>query len=809
MKLIPRGHYFRVDNSFNVLGLLKSIIAHKYLFIITIPCMIGFSWYLMRDADFKYNVNASFKVHREFDFPTHGMENRLTALQLYAKLANIYNYIGSVDTYATLYEAMYDLDFDVEYHRNGRDNYGKSPFRVEVNRDFPTVSGVQFSVSEESADLVHLKAFAPSYLLFDYRWNTTVETRNIPFRLDTILPFGQMLDLPELKLRIHREQTFHESIDPAKYTFKLVDASILAHNYKQRIRVKTLNKGSSILSLAITTAKREADSDLIDQMMRVYEGHDLEAKNAMARNTIRFLKGQLDETQAIIAAQEDTLAEVKSHHSMLDLSTHACTLLNKHNTLQDETSEILTQLKYYKYLLGYCQNQARLDTLLSPSLQGIRDVVLVNLVQDHSKMQLERQETLYHAGPRNPKLVRLNAQIEQSFRTIIESISGLIAQAEIQVGGKQHDLRSVNTKINRLPALEREIIANNRVINNELGLMKYLKKKLGQAELALASNLPDCEIWETAHIKGNSIVAPLVSLSHLMMLIVGLMIPFVIILVKGLVSEKITNIESLVQLSEYEVIGCGLAVGKKRLSHFLLDKAKPSIQENWQSHGMSLKHFAEERQVIGVTATHKKAGTSTAALHLAKALGNTGLKVVLLTMNPAGKCLFPDRSPALKTALDLVRGKANYDELFDKAYNFSVIESGDYTADPSELFDGHLFGEMIRYLKHDFDYVLIDLPPCTSTDITRRVLPFIEHVVFSFADNQSEMKEIDVMNTFRSKSSLLNGNTILMNYRTLEVQWPWKSADWEANKKMFLENLHGILKNPWRSIFRLGQKKAA
>ncbi len=809
MKLIPRGHYFRVDNSFNVLGLLKSIIAHKYLFIITIPCMIGFSWYLMRDADFKYNVNASFKVHREFEFPTHGLENRITALQLYAKLANIYNYIGSVDTYSTLYEAMYDLDFDVEYQRNGRNNYGKSPFRVQVNREHPTVSGIRFSVEDLGDELVHLKAFSPHYYLFDYRWNTTVETRNSPFQLDTILPFGQMLDIPELKLAIHREQAFHESIDPAKYTFKLVDASVLAHDYKQRIRVKTLNKGSSILSLAITTAKKEADSDLIDQMMRVYEGHDLEAKNAMARNTIRFLKGQLDATQAIIAAQEDTLAEVKSNHSMLDLSTHASTLLNHHNTLQEETSEISTQLKYYTYLLGYCQNQARLDTLLSPSLQGVRDVVLVNLVQEHAKMQLERQETLYHAGPRNPKLIQLNTQIEQSFKTIIESISGLIAQAEIELGGKQHDLRSVNTKINRLPALEREIIANNRVINNELGMMKYLKKKLGQAELALASNLPDCEIWETAHIKGNSIVAPLVSLSHLMMLMVGLMIPFVIILIKGLISEKITNVESLVQLSEYEVIGCALAVGKKRLSSFLTDNAKPSVQENWQSHGMSLKHFAEDRQVIGITATHKRAGTSTAALHLAKALGNMGLKVVLFNMSPTGKCLLPQRSPAPKTALDLVRGQVNYDDLFEKAYSLTVIESGDYSADPAELFEGHLFGELVRYFKHDFDYVLIDLPPCSSIDITRRVLPYVEHVVFSFADNQSETKEIQVMNAFRSKSGLLSGNTILMNYRTLEVQWPWKSADWEINKKLYLEYLRGILKNPWQSIFRLRQKKAA
>ncbi|MFT4679970.1 MAG: tyrosine-protein kinase Etk/Wzc [Litorivivens sp.] len=809
MKLIPREQYFRVDKSFNALGLLKSIIAHKYLFIIAIPSMIGFSWYLMRDADFKYNVNASFKVHREFDFPTHALENRLTALQLYAKLANIYNYIGSVDTYSTLYEAIYDLDFDVEYLRNTHNNYGNSPFRIEVNRNGSRISGVHFKVTEVSDEMVHLKSFSTNYSIFDYRWNTTTETRNTPFVLDTILPFGQMLEIPELKIAVHRERPFHESLDKARYAFDLVDASVLAHDYKQRIRVKTLNKGSSILSIAITTAKKEEDSDLLDQMMTVYEGHDLDAKNAMARNTIRFLDGQLKETQAIVAAQEDTLAEVKSKHSMMNLSAHANTLLTHHNTLQEESAEINTQLKYYRYLLGYCQKQTRLDTLLSPSLQGVRDAILVNFVKEHSKLQLERQETLFHAGPKNPKLLRLNAQIEQSYHTIIESISGLIAKAEIELGGKHNRLRSVNSRINSLPALEREIIASNRVINNELGMMKYLKKKKSQAELALASNLPDCEIWETAHIKGNSIVAPLVNLSHLMMMMVGLMIPFVIMLIKGLVSEKITNVESLIQLGEYEVIGIGPSVRKRKLRNFMLDKAKSSISERWQAHALSLKYFAETRRVIGLTATHRKAGTTTAAIHLAKALKNQGSKVVLLNMNPSGKCLFPSSDKSVLTVLDLVRQQASYDDLFTEIYKLKVIQCGDYSNDPSELFESHIFGELMRYLKHDFDYVMIDLPPISETDITRRVTPFVEHLIFSFADKHSEIKEIDSMNKFKAQTGLEHGNSLIMNYVSLEFQLPWKSADWESNKKILLENTRWFLRHPIRSFIDLVRKKAA
>ncbi|MFT5185187.1 MAG: hypothetical protein ACI84C_002325, partial [Flavobacteriales bacterium] len=56
---------------------------------------------------------------------------------------------------------------------------------------------------------------------------------------------------------------------------------------------------------------------------------------------------------------------------------------------------------------------------------------------------------------------------------------------------------------------------------------------------------------------------------------------------------------------------------------------------------------------------------------------------------------------------------------------------------------------------------------------------------------------------------LEHGNSLIMNYVSLEFQLPWKSADWESNKKILLENTRWFLRHPIRSFIDLVRKKAA
>ncbi|MCB0760353.1 MAG: hypothetical protein KDC12_02440 [Flavobacteriales bacterium] len=771
MKLIPRERYFRVDNSFNGLGILKSVREHWFYFVLTIPFFIAASVYLMRGADFKYIVDASFKVHREFDFPTHGAENRITGLRLHAKIANIYNYIGSVDTYSVLYEALYDLDFDVEYSRNGQSNYNEAPYRVVVNRTGRNLTNVRFAIEQIDQERVRLKATPQPVEVFDYRLNTVTDRPAMAFSVDTVLAFQEQLNIGELSLSIEPQRAFSSSEDSARYAFKLVDPSVLAHDYKQRLRVKTLNKGASILTLGITTAKKDEDADLINRMMEVYESRDLEAKNGMARNTVRFLEGQIRSIQARIDEEELDIATVKSDHNMLDLSRHAAQLMNEADRLEQRMHEQNTKLEYYRYLLNYAQKQTRLDTLLSPSLAGVNDVLLIELIQQHTALQLDREEVLFHAGPLNPHLQRLNAQVEQSRLSIVESINGLISRAELEIGGINREVALNESRIARLPALEREMLASYRKINNQFSLLKYLRKKKGQAELALASNIPDCEIWERAHVKGNQIVAPLTGLSHLMMFMVGLMIPFVIILIKGLVSAKVSNLDAVTKLSAFPLIGFTPHVRKKHRERFLNNNSPSQEREHWEMLALSLEYYARENNIIAFNAIQKNTGLSSAISHLAHAMSLNNKRVAILNLSKPNDTIHYG-------FVDLAQGKCAYEDLVDTHQTVAEVFMGREIDGLEEVVSSHWMGEIIRYLNHDFDYVFIDLPPRNDSKLMDKVQAFAKYWIFLFRDQYSEIDDIENTNQYAAKQGITHAATLLTDYRTMEFKWPWQTLWW-------------------------------
>lgn len=800
MKLTNRSDYFKVDNKFDVLGIVKGAINHWWLFAFSIPFAAGLSWWLVRDAEHKYNVNSALHTTREFEFPTHGAENRITGLQIHSGINNIYNYIGRINTHSVLYESLYELGYEVDYMRGGKVRFGELPFTVELDKARFQAIKTPVKIKAVSEDQFRVTCNSESHQLFDYQLNTLATTSQNALRIDTVLNYGEWFDAGDLKFQIHRNAAveFQES---QSWTFVNRDVGEDAFRYWQRIRVKTLNKGASIITMAITTSEKEKDLALIDKMMEVFTRNDLETKNGVSRTTIDFLDGQLNLATHSVAQLEAELIEVKTKAGILDVTTSGNRLLKEFQSHDREKAELNTQLEYFRFLLQQCTDDVRMDTLLAPSLQGINDVALTRLVQEHTAMQFDREELLFFAGPRNPRLLSLNAQLDVSRKTILETISGLITSAEIKLGQLDREIQRNNYRLALLPTAEREIVKLQRDINAFNRQIKYMNKKRSQAELALVSNLPDCSILEFAHVKGNRIVAPIDSLSYAMIIFIGFLFPFVVIMIRTLSGKKITSPETLRKLSNGNYIGSLPYIRMRKKKPIEYNEELTQLNENWRQVTLNLLDNLEKGSsglLILNGTTERKMGSSFIFSNLCGSVRSLGKKAVVVDLNSPGhsrRAMAP-HAPSIQ---QFVSGECDYNSLIYKQFGAERINLGHGDLELTKLIETHEFKELLLYLKSDYDLVFIDAPTRDNEHFRRFAKQHGDHLLFVFRDGVSAEKSIDEANALIQAWDLPASN-LLNAYREMRIRSPWKKNGHYARSRQGLTFNMSSLAGPIRAI---------
>lgn len=142
--------------------------------------------------------------------------------------------------------------------------------------------------------------------------------------------------------------------------------------------------------------------------------------------------------------------------------------------------------------------------------------------------------------------------------------------------------------------------------------------------------------------------------------------------------------------------------------------------------------FADSgKQVIAVTSAAAEEGKTTVALNLAHSIAKSGKRVVLVDMDYRSRTLQQLLSGADYTPFgvsELAQGKGEIHDAVHECsiHNLRVIFPGDDSEVPrtSDL------EPIIRKLRHRFDYVVIDMPPCGVVADAARIASLSDGILF-------------------------------------------------------------------------------
>jgi tyrosine-protein kinase Etk/Wzc len=700
------------EDSIDFLGLLNKFISKWYYFAIgLILAYLGAKFYIFYYTQPIYRVSTTLL--------TKDQSNAIRVLggAGVGGERTLANEVGVIKSFDMIMKVIAELDFDVSYFHSGnvktRELYKENPYKVVLDTSSFQISNVPFFITFLSQNKFRLEASINNANVYD------VETNNIMFKseyiqINEVLEFGKPYKNKNIAFTVFlRDPNFiqHES----KLYFVINDRTSLTLAYKNKLSVNQPFKDATLLEMSTSGPILAKDLDFINKVADIYIQNGLEEKNKIWTNTINFIDEQLIDISSTMKLAEKEMQEMKGSLRGVNLDRSVDAAYTKLEAIENQKTEILLNHEYYYYILDYIRSNRDIKEISAPSAIGIGDPVLGALIGQLIGMKTERALLAKNAKPNNPYIISLDTKIKITTETLEENLKEIINGNELKLKDLNKRIYQIESNLETIPASERKFLEIQRRFKLNDNLYTYLLERRAEAGISKASNQPDAKVLDKARLMNSAQIAPKLNLIYTSAFMLGLIVPFVIILILDFLNNKVMSRQNLQSITDIPILGI---VGHSDLKSNLivLDKPKSGIAESFRSIRINLSYIAPEldKKVIAISSSISGEGKTFCSVNLASIIALSGKKTLLMGADLRKPKIYDDFGfTNIKGISTYLARKSNIDEIINKTKvdNLDVMLSGAVPPNPAELLGSPRLEEMINDLRNRYDYIIMDTPP--------------------------------------------------------------------------------------------------
>jgi capsular exopolysaccharide synthesis family protein len=154
----------------------------------------------------------------------------------------------------------------------------------------------------------------------------------------------------------------------------------------------------------------------------------------------------------------------------------------------------------------------------------------------------------------------------------------------------------------------------------------------------------------------------------------------------------------------------------------------------------------EKCPIIGITSSMRGEGKSTTAVNLSYVLAEKGSRVLLIDGDLRIPSIAKKMNMEATVGLtDMLLGKnADFNELRSELLeNWYILPSGSVPPNPSELLGSTRMDALLKELRAEFDYIVIDLPPVNIVSDALSISSLITGMIVVIREDYTEKKELE------------------------------------------------------------------
>ncbi len=578
---------------------------------------------------------------------------------------------------------------------------GDVPFEVVAVANRPQLTGVPIYVEPLPGGKFRVHAAGRGALR---RLATGELVRPVPgARLDQTVAAGDTLRDPLLTV-VLRPGAAAPAGDGAHYFFRLRSAAALAGQYRARLRVRPIGHGLRLLELSTRGPVPAKEVQFLNALMATRVRDDLNLKNQAESQTLARLDHEI---RQLVAAKPKAVAELSALRPA-DSAAHAGP-------------------GRYPRLLAYLRAHGR-----GPGRgPAPADAAATALLQQLADLHRQRASLTVNPNEVNPLVVVLDEKIS--------STAGQLLRALADSAGSP----------GRASEGEPPLPPTGNFYQKRYS---YLLERRNKVAAALAGTVADVKIVGPAQQLGPGPSAPRPLLVGLLALLVGLAVPTAVVLGQNRARRRVQSPEDLARLTGIPLLGLiphGTAADKKTM---LRDPRGP-IAGAFRAVRVSMQYLAAglDKRVIGITAPGPGAGKSFCAANLAAELAHSGRRVAVLECDmhrPALAEYFGLDARARHGLSTYLAGRSTPDEARSATAipGLDVFCCGPPPANPVALLEGPRLGELVRRLRDEYDYLLIDAPPLAHMAEFLALLPYLDAKIGVVRQNGTDRARVNRLN---------------------------------------------------------------
>ncbi len=759
----------------NALQIAIDLVVRNYkLFIIGVVIAFGVAIYKNRTSLPVYKITSSILIQE-----SKSQDNMTDVLnkKLFGKNQTLQNEMEILKSAVVVEQTVRNLDLAVGYYvKRGfqfQEAYKDLPIKVLYMQKHVQPISVKFEVSVIDAANFTIKAEAEKVNFYNFE-NNDFESKKENWTFQQKGKFGQLIENSDLSFIIEIEDKWKPTgNEKPVFYFDFTDIPSITDDLKGSLKLSIVDKQGSVIEMNLNSSSIQKGVEILNGIMNSYSVQNLEKKNHNASVTINFIDQQLGEISDSLTAAEQKLQNFRSSNQLLDMGQQTTGISTQYRDLENQKAELDTRKKYYDFIADYLVKNDDYSNMLLPSSVGIPDQILNNLMSQLITANSERINLIKGKQSENPRVKKLEIEMENLKRTIAENISGVRKTTEISIDQINKRIGKIEAEISNLPRTQRLLGGMERKYSYNNTVYNYLMEKRSEAKIAKASNLPDNEIIEPA--TGEGPISPNKSANYLIALILGLAIPYAFLWSKSILNNKIVSQDNLEQLTDVPVLG-KILHNNKKTNNVMFEHPNSSIAESYRVLRTNLEYYVRggHQKVIMVTSCIEGEGKSFNSLNIAMSYAQFSRKTILIDFDMRKSTSYFDKNGESLIGLSsYLINKATIDDIIIKSPHdhLDYIPSGPIPPNPVELIGLERTEKLIMQLKSKYDYIIIDTPPLAQVTDAYLLIDYADVKVLIARYNYTIKKVFSLIMRDLKQKNIGNFCIVLNDNRVLGDQY--------------------------------------
>jgi tyrosine-protein kinase Etk/Wzc len=709
------------------------------------------SWGINNYSERVFSMSSSLLIKDETNSDLTGLNKISQGTDIFKNQQNLQNEIGILKSFNVSYRVMKELpEFHITIVKIGRRGIAQQ----REYKSAPFIVAIDTLVDHTRNSPVTLRLKSPDSYSLQIEGYVTKKTE---------YQFGELFDEAGYRFRILKRDSSkfrYDSNLANRYLFWFNRTEALANEYRSKLSISPVNEDASLVTLSTTGVSPQQEADYLNKLMDVYIRQGMEHKNQTATNTIAFIDKQLGVISDSLTKTEDQMENFKKSTRLFDLSTEGAIIKNKLEKFIQEKAEINLREKYYEYLAEYISSKNESGDIVSPSVMGVSDQMLISLVDQLAGLQAQKKQLKYNYTKDQPVFSLADSKIDDARKALSENVKSSIINVKRDLDDVNSRISSVEQDLKKLPETERRLINIQRQFDLNNTVYTYMLEKRSEAEIAKASKVSDNRIIDPAIPYNSGLIKPKTRKNYMFALILGLLIPGIYIFLVDQLHNKIIDKKDIEKFTNVPIIGfVGHNTYKSETP--VIEKPGSSLAESFRTIRTNLKYYTEGKgkAIISITSTISGEGKTFISLNLASIIAMLGKKTLLVGVDlrkpRLDRILNTNHSEGLSSFL--IGESAFSDNIIEtRVKNLYFMPSGTVPPNPSELLESDRMTEFLKKAREEFDYIILDTPPVGIVSDAILLGSFADINIFVIRQRYSFKNTLELIQNISNRQELKN-----------------------------------------------------